>query len=162
MHQTTKLLLLLLGATLLLALAACGGSPQRQAPLSSVPPDLPPVPTLVASRVAQGEGVYNQYCAACHGPKGEGQPNWKTRNSDGSLPPPPHNSSGHTWHHADAQLTGIIANGNPDFPGTRMPAFRQQLSEEEMLAVLEYIKTWWGPQERDFQWQVTWQSQKLQ
>ena len=29
------------------------------------------------------------------------------------------------------------------------------LSQEEIVDVLEYIKTWWGPEERRLQWQVS-------
>ena len=119
---------------------------------------VPPVPTLNAQRVSQGAEIYAQYCAACHGINGEGQPNWKTRLEDGSFPPPPHDNSGHTWHHPDGQLKNIIANGEKDiFPQSKMPAFGEQLSDEEIDAVLAYIKTWWGTEERGFQWQVTYQ-----
>ena len=47
-----------------------------------------------------------------------------------------------------------------DFPQSQMPAFGDQLIEEEAIAILEFIKSWWGPEEREFQWQVTWQTQQ--
>jgi mono/diheme cytochrome c family protein len=122
--------------------------------------DVPPLPTLDAQRVAQGQPLYNQYCAACHGAEGEGQPDWKIRNEDGSLKAPPHDASGHTWHHDDDLLLNLIANGS-DFPQSQMPTFGGTLSDEEILAILEYIRTWWGPEERAFQWQVTWQAEQL-
>jgi mono/diheme cytochrome c family protein len=122
--------------------------------------DLPPVPTLDAQRVAQGQPLYNQYCATCHGTEGEGQPDWKVRNEDGSLKSPPHDADGHTWHHDDELLLNLIANGS-DFPESQMPTFGDTLSDEEIIAIIEYIKTWWGPQERTFQWQVTWQAEQL-
>jgi len=127
--------------------------------LSALPgdTDIPPVPTLDAQRVAQGQPLYNQYCAVCHGVEGEGHPDWKTPNEDGSFKAPPHDASGHTWHHDDELLLDLIVNGS-DFPESQMPAFGDTLNDEEILAIVEYIKTWWGPQERAFQWQATWQA----
>jgi hypothetical protein len=37
-----------------------------------------------------------------------------------------------------------------------MPTF-SDLSVEQVLFIVEYLKTSWGPEERAFQWQVTWQ-----
>lgn len=54
-------------------------------------------------------------------------------------------------------LIDITANGGT-FSKSRMPAFGDRLTEEEIRAILEYIKARWGPQERAFQWQVTWQA----
>ncbi len=135
--------------------------PPPQMP-QSASSDIPPVPTSDVRQVAQGEEVYALYCAACHGAQGEGQPNWKTPLEDGSLPAPPHDSTGHTWHHADGQLKSIIANGNKlIFPQSKMPAFGEQLSDEEITAVIAFIKTFWGTDERNFQWRVTYQTEIL-
>lgn len=54
--------------------------------------------------VADGRKLYDQACASCHGAMLEGQPNWRQRKADGRLPAPPHDPSGHTWHHPDAVL----------------------------------------------------------
>jgi len=111
------------------------------------------------SQIAQGEQIYTQSCAACHGANGEGQPNWKQPGPDGVFPAPPHDPSGHTWHHADTQLLEIIAKGGADFmDNSGMPGFAGQLSDDEMVAVLAYIKTFWGAKEMDFQTQVTQQA----
>ena len=122
--------------------------------------EIPPPPPLDPQQVAQGRGLYNQYCAACHGISGEGQPDWKIPNEDGSFNPPPHDISGHTWHHDDKLLLEIVTQGS-DFPQSQMPTFGNQLTDDEVQAILEYIKSWWGPEERAFQWQVTWQVQQL-
>ena len=142
----------------LAVLSACSRATPTQMPLLASTP-APPVPTLDATQAGRGESLYNQYCATCHGLNGEGQPNWKTRNADGSLPAPPHDDSGHTWHHADDLLVDIIANGS-GFPQSTMPTFGDQLSDDEIRAILAYMKTWWGAEERGFQWQVTWQGQQ--
>ena len=48
--------------------------------------------------VTAGRTVYLQNCASCHGIQLEGQKNWRRRNSEGYLPAPPHDETGHTWH----------------------------------------------------------------
>jgi mono/diheme cytochrome c family protein len=99
--------------------------------------------------VALGAKVYAQECASCHGANLEGQPNWKHRLPNGRLPAPPHDDSGHTWHHADRVLFAIVKNGLvPPYalPGyeSDMPAFAGKLSDEEMWAVLSFIKSHWS------------------
>jgi len=142
-------------------LTADNGAAATPLPLSANR-DVPPVPPLNAEKVAQGETLYTQYCAACHGSNAKGQPNWKIPLDDGSLPAPPHDSTGHTWHHADGQLTNIVTQGIKDiFPQSQMPTFGEQLSADEISAVLEYIKTFWGDEERAFQWRVTYQTEIL-
>jgi mono/diheme cytochrome c family protein len=106
-------------------------------------------------RVAEGQAVYRAQCARCHGANLEGQPNWKERQANGRLPAPPHDASGHTWHHPDAQLFGIVKQGLAPFvdPGYQsdMPAFEGTLSEEQVAAVLAYIKSTWPPEIRERQ-----------
>lgn len=100
--------------------------------------------------VAQGRIVYGQYCASCHGANLEGQPNWKAELPEGGRPAPPHDETGHTWHHPDALLFEIVQKGpeSSSLPGYvyRMPAFRGTLSDEEIWAVLAYIKSTWPPE----------------
>jgi mono/diheme cytochrome c family protein len=115
----------------------------------------PPLPTLDAVHVAEGEALYAQYCATCHGANLEGKPEWKTPLADGSFPPPPHDSSGHTWHHKDELLMSIIQNGGNPKNKPQMPAYKAQLTEREILAILAFIKSTWGNEERKFQWWMT-------
>ena len=58
--------------------------------------------------VQAGEKIYQAQCASCHGPNLEGQPDWRTRDANGFLPAPPHDATGHTWHHADDLLLSLI------------------------------------------------------
>jgi mono/diheme cytochrome c family protein len=100
-----------------------------------------------AQLVSQGRLVYNQRCASCHGANLEGQPNWQDELPEGGRPAPPHDETGHTWHHADALLFEIVQKG-PEaspLPGYvyRMPAFGDTLSDDEIWAVLAYIKSTW-------------------
>jgi len=55
--------------------------------------------------VAMGKALYAKHCAVCHGKNLEGQtPNWRQALPDGTFPAPPHDATGHTWHHPDAML----------------------------------------------------------
>ncbi|HEY4666273.1 MAG TPA: cytochrome c [Anaerolineales bacterium] len=116
---------------------------------------VPPIPTLNPEWVTRGMVIYARECATCHGANLEGLPDWKQSLPDGSLPPPPHDSSGHTWHHPDSLLLAIIAEGGDPAYNSKMPAFRDKLTEEERRAVLEFIKSTWGENEREFQWWMT-------
>jgi len=70
-------------------------------------PGLPKIDPDNPAQVALGRGVYAAQCARCHGANLEGQPNWQERQANGMMPAPPHDPSGHTWHHPDAALFGI-------------------------------------------------------
>ncbi len=115
---------------------------------------VPPLPGLEAALIDRGEAVYAQNCASCHGLNLEGAADWRKPLEDGSLPAPPHDTTGHTWHHPDFQLQEIIAKGGVLYNGT-MPGFAGQLSEQEVEAVLAFIKSHWGSEERAYQWWIT-------
>lgn len=97
--------------------------------------------------VARGAEVYGGYCASCHGGRLQGQPDWRDRDAEGYLPAPPHDRSGHTWHHPDAQLVALTWHGTAQIVGngykSRMPGFKDTLNREDVLAVLAYIKSTW-------------------
>ena len=114
-----------------------------------------------AQQVARGRITYDKYCAACHGARLEGQPNWQEKLLSGRMPAPPHDASGHTWHHPDGVLFGITKFGlvpgkyAPPRYESDMPAFGGQLSDEEIWAVLAYIKSSWSDQARAAQAEMT-------
>jgi mono/diheme cytochrome c family protein len=117
---------------------------------------VPPVPDLDPGLVAMGADLYTAHCAECHGPDLRGDPNWMSPADDGGFRPPPHDPSGHTWHHADDLLIQIVLTGYGfEEPQSRMPTFGDKLTREEVVAILEYIKSHWGPEERTFQWEQT-------
>jgi mono/diheme cytochrome c family protein len=100
------------------------------------------------SQVALGQSVYADACASCHGANLEGQPNWRQHKADGRLPAPPHDDSGHTWHHDDQTLFVLTKHGAAKLIGrpiaTDMPAFDGVLSDGEIWAVLAFIKSRWS------------------
>jgi mono/diheme cytochrome c family protein len=111
------------------------------------------MPALAESdRLERGRELYVQHCASCHGIdlKGEpGHPDWRQRKPNGRLPAPPHDESGHTWHHPDGQLFALTKYGparligDPNY-ATDMPGFEGVLSDQEIWAVLGYIKSTWS------------------
>lgn len=109
--------------------------------------------------VQAGEKVYRSQCAACHGADLEGQPDWRVRDTNGYLPAPPHDASGHTWHHADDLLFEITKYGpgvvvsDPDYKSL-MPSFENILTDDQIIAVLSFIKNSWPQEQRSWQDEV--------
>ena len=98
--------------------------------------------------VALGANVYEANCASCHGADLEGQANWRSPGEDGRLLAPPHDETGHTWHHDSDTLFQLTKYGvsalinDPDY-ASNMPIYDRVLSDEEIIAVLSYIKSTW-------------------
>lgn len=108
--------------------------------------------------IAEGQDIYAESCASCHGAELEGAPDRRRRNETGRMPAPPHDESGHTWHHSDADLFTITKSGlGTVVPGyeSDMPAFEGVLSDAEIKAVLGYIKSTWPERARAVQAEVT-------
>ena len=105
--------------------------------------------------VRNGEVLYQLHCASCHGVDLEGQPNWRERDEDGLLPAPPHDKTGHTWHHSDALLFDVTKFGSTAVVGSdymsNMPGFEDKMSDGEIWAVLAYIKSTWPPDIQEIQ-----------
>ena len=103
----------------------------------------------------KGRVLYLENCASCHGRNLEGQPDWQEPLASGRLPAPPHDASGHTWHHPDRMLFEITKFGpqailGPDYQSD-MPAFAEVLDDAEIEAILDYIRSTWPEAERAFQ-----------
>jgi len=101
-----------------------------------------------AGLVAEGAAVYKENCAACHGDNLQGEDNWRSRKPDGRMRAPPHDQSGHTWHHDDKLLFNLTKFGLAKTAGlkdyeTDMPAYDGVLSDRQITAVLSFIKSRW-------------------
>ena len=100
-------------------------------------------------QIAFGRVVYDKNCASCHGVRLEGQLDWQRRLPSGRMLAPPHDDTGHTWHHPDLAFFAITKYGlvppyaPPGYPSD-MPAFQSVLSDDEIRAVLAYIKSHWS------------------
>ena len=108
--------------------------------------------------VVLGKLVYENNCALCHGVNLEGQERWREPDADGYMPAPPHDETGHTWHHPDEYLFLMTKYGLEEIIGqeypNNMPAYREILSDEEMLASLSFIKSTWS-------WEIVLQHDKI-
>jgi mono/diheme cytochrome c family protein len=122
------------------------------------------VPTAAAAflhkdrGLAQGGALYAEHCAACHGAALEGAPEWRTPDADGRYPAPPHDATGHTWHHGDGMLFDYVKRGRQavlDDMGVAfssgMPGFGTVLSDDEIAAILAFIRSSWPPEIRAIQ-----------
>ena len=118
------------------------------------------IDTADKPKLAAGQRIYDRHCSACHGANLEGQADWRRRRPNGRLPAPPHDASGHTWHHPDALLFGIVKEGlvpgkyAPADYESDMPAFGSVLSDDEIRAVLAYIRSTWPEKESAFAQQI--------
>ena len=116
--------LLLIGLLVVALAVKPANAPQASAELA--PPEV----------LAQGETIFNETCAACHGANGEGNVGPAL---DGSM---------HAWHHVDNQLRSFIGDG---IPGTAMVGHKDHLTATEIEAVISYMKAWWTPEQREMQ-----------
>lgn len=105
--------------------------------------------------VGQGKRIYVMHCASCHGANLEGQPRWRAKGADGLYPAPPHDDSGHTWRHSDSYLIQSVKYSFAE--KTNMPAFNKTLADDEVIAVLTFIKSYWTPKNQAFQEDQNWQ-----
>lgn len=118
-----------------------------------------PASAQQAEQLALGRTLYADTCASCHGVNLEGQPNWQTPNAEGKLPAPPHDATGHTWHHGDEQLFAITKFGTAALVGngyeSDMIGFGDTLGDDGIRAVLDYIKSTWPEREAAYQRQAS-------
>jgi len=96
-----------------------------------------------SAKPEHGKVLYKQYCASCHGATGHGEFNWMDR----ARGAPALDSSGHAWHHEDAQLVSMILD--KPVPDSRMPPWRGILSRDDAIDIVAYIKTLWTAFIRD-------------
>jgi mono/diheme cytochrome c family protein len=102
-----------------------------------------------------GAELYAENCASCHGAKLEGQPNWRVPDENGVLPAPPHDKSGHTWHHSSQQLFDYTKFGGQDALlrmgvagfASGMPGFADALSDQQIWEILAFIASTWPERE---------------
>lgn len=100
--------------------------------------------------IQRGRELYAAFCASCHGANLEGQENWRSPKPDGTLPAPPHDAEGHTWHHTDDLLFDYVKRGGEavledmgmEF-SSAMPGFGDVLADEDIESILAFIKSTW-------------------
>ena len=109
--------------------------------------------------LGRGQALYADSCAACHGANLEGQPDWRVPGADGILPAPPHDETGHTWHHDNQLLFDYTKYGGQSALAQRgvtgftsgMPGFGETLSDAEIWDILAFIRSTWSDRVQDIQ-----------
>ena len=118
---------------------------------------------LASDDLARGAALYAEHCASCHGAELEGAPDWRRRGADGLYPAPPHDETGHTWHHGDqllfdyTKLGGealLALSGITNFE-SGMPGFAELLTDDQIRDILAFIKSTWPEQLRRHQEEMT-------
>jgi len=108
--------------------------------------------------VVVGQILYQENCASCHGANLEGEENWRSPKEDGRLPAPPHDKTGHTWHHGEGLLfnytklggKAALAQQGIDL-NSGMPGFGDQLSDQQIWDIFAYIKSTWPERQQKLQ-----------
>jgi len=100
-----------------------------------------------AAAVLEGKRLYASHCAGCHGRKLQGQLLWQVQDEFAGRRAPAHDQTGHTWQHADEDLFAMTKFGRfattPAAAKSYMPAYAQNLSDDQILATIAYIKATW-------------------
>ncbi len=113
-------------------------NPWREFHMQPVPAEFAdltnPIPADEAS-IARGEAIYQQQCAACHGPTGLGD-----GDAAATLDPPPAPLARTAQKMDDAYLYWRIHEGGAAF-GTAMPAYGAVLSEDQIWDVVNYLRS---------------------
>lgn len=134
---------ILLGAAAIVLIGATGWVvSQESSPQSITAPNEPDIQV--------GQALYGEYCASCHGDNLEGKQDWRSPGEDERLPAPPHDETGHTWHHADRMLfdytkrggKAVLADQGVEFD-SGMPGFGDDLGDEEIWNILAFIQSTW-------------------
>ena len=114
--------------------------------------------------ISKGRDIYVKNCASCHGIKLEGQKDWMSRLPNGMMPAPPHDVTGHTWHHSDNYLFLITKYGVEEILGEKypnnMPAYKDILTDDEIISALSYIKSTWPSKTKKIHDQINLRSNK--
>ena len=109
--------------------------------------------------LGNGQALYKEHCASCHGAKLEGQPNWRRIGKDGLLPAPPHDATGHTWHHDNRLLFDYTKLGGKALMEARgiagfksgMPGLGDVLTDDGIWDILAHIRFTWPDRMRRIQ-----------
>lgn len=118
-------------------------------PSTTTLPAVEPSPSLAA--LNRGARLFQEQCAQCHGPEGQGHPDWQTT---GVVAAPPLNGTGNDWKRSRAELVAVIQNGAKRDGALVMPAWKDRLSEAEINDLIAWFQALWPP-EVYAKWQQT-------
>ena len=95
--------------------------------------------------VARGAQLFGERCAICHGPDGQGHPDWQ-RPSDGAFAAaPPLNGTGNDWKRSRKELAEIIKSGvrRKADKTMIMPSMHGKLNDRDIEDILNWLQSLW-------------------
>jgi len=98
-----------------------------EVPDGAIPAPDVPIPVTEES-LAQGESLFSQNCARCHGPEGQGTPRAPALNVKGFL-----------TETGDLAIEQIVTLG---ISGTPMPAWGDRMTAAEIQSIVGFIRSW--------------------
>jgi len=141
------------------ALAACERAPQQSgsqtqqqpSPVTTTPEPPPatgavPLGDFSVQNLSRGAALYVEHCLQCHGPEGQGHPDWRTPSDGEFVAAPPVNGRGNDWKRSKAELVAVIRNGAMRKGVPVMPAYAGRLSDEDIDSILTWLQALWPPE----------------
>jgi len=99
----------------------------------------------------RGVRLYQEQCAQCHGPEGQGHPDWQNPQV---VAAPPLNGSGNEWKRRKQDMIAIIRNGVTRHGEPVMPAWKGRLSDQDIEDIIAWYQALW-PAEVYQRWRET-------
>lgn len=96
-----------------------------------------------ADRLARGRELYEQGCQSCHGPDGRGNPQWESE-----VRPIEFTDCGTTSEPTETWATVVKKGGAARGLDRAMPAFEGAYSDDEIGAIVDFIRTFCEDHER--------------
>jgi len=131
--KTTRALMTLCSVAALVAFGLFATNDQAQANYDEASLEVSPAVVLMAD----GKAVYMKKCKKCHGADGKGQTKMGIKHKS-----PDFTDSGWQGKNSKDKVVKAVTNGvlKPDGTKTKMKAFKEKLSAEEISAVSDYVK----------------------
>ncbi len=95
-----------------------------------------------AEHIDDGKKIFDEFCQECHGPNAIGEPMENIAGTD-FAPAPALDNSAHAWHHSNQAIVETILEGSQQ-EGSRMVAWKEELSKTDAKNVLTYMKSLWS------------------
>ncbi len=96
--------------------------------------------------IKRGGELYRELCLQCHGPEGQGHPDWQTPSDGIFTAAPPLNGTGNTWKRNKQGMLAIIRDGTIRDGVPAMPAYKNRLRDEHIESVIIWFQVLWPPE----------------
>lgn len=96
-----------------------------------------------AEQLVIGERLFGENCAECHGPQGQGHPDWQNAASGGFIAAPPLDASGPLPRRSHAALVAAVKAGVQRNGVPVMPAWQGRLADAEIEAIFAWVFLQW-------------------